>query len=83
VTSGVGKAFPSAPLDPSWISRYCPAAIVQVPIGHSGVTAQVLPLLAMYCTDHPVMSTLALPRLNSSMKSFLYAAPVFPPPPNI
>jgi hypothetical protein len=38
-------------------------------------------VVAAYCTDHPVRSTVAEPRLNSSMKSFLKVDPAFPPPP--
>ncbi len=45
------------------------------------VTNHVEPVDDVYCTDHPVTSTGTLPRLKSSMKSFLSVAPVFPPPP--
>ena len=36
---------------------------------------------AAYWTDHPARGTGTLPRLWSSMKSFLYVAPALPPPP--
>ena len=42
---------------------------------------QLVPPLDAYCTDHPLTSTAAEPRLNSSMKSFLKVAPALPPPP--
>jgi hypothetical protein len=40
-----------------------------------------VPVALAYCTDMPVSDTAVVPRLNSSMKSFWYGAPVFPPPP--
>jgi hypothetical protein len=47
-----------------------------------GVTchAPVAPL-EWYCTDQPSTLTGALLRLVSSMKSLVYVAPAFPPPP--
>jgi hypothetical protein len=40
-----------------------------------------VPTTDAYCTDQPVRSTFVDPRLYSSMKSFVYVAPLFPPPP--
>ena len=41
----------------------------------------IVPVAGEYCTDQPVTFTAVAPRLNSSMKSFLRVAPLFPPPP--
>ena len=40
-----------------------------------------VPVAEAYCTDHPVMSTGASLRLNSSMKSLVKGALALPPPP--
>ena len=42
-----------------------------------------LPTDEAYCTDQPFRLTADVPRLCSSMKSFLNVAPEFPPPPYI
>ena len=47
----------------------------------NAVTCQVVPVADAYCTDQPFKLTATLPRLKSSMKSFLNVAPEFPPPP--
>ena len=48
----------------------------------SGVTAHVpVPVADAYCTDQPERFTGDVPRLNSSMKSFVSVAPLLPPPP--
>src|SRR5512142_1865579 len=50
-------------------------------VPESVVTCQLDPADDAYWTDQPVMSTAAVPALYSSMKSFLYVAPLLPPPP--
>jgi len=40
-----------------------------------------VPLALVYWSDQVPRSTGALPRLKSSMKSFVYGAPLLPPPP--
>jgi len=40
-----------------------------------------VPLALVYWSDQVPRSTGALPRLKSSMKSFVYGAPALPPPP--
>ena len=48
----------------------------------SGVTVHVPVLVApVYCTDQPARLTLDVPRLKSSMKSWVNVAPALPPPP--
>src|SRR5215213_5943753 len=84
VTSGVGSgvlhgAMAQDPA-PSCTKKYFPGAIEP----DRTVTCQVVPVSEVYCTDHPVTLTVVVPRLYSSMKSFLYKAaggPEFPPPP--
>ena len=45
------------------------------------VTDQVEPVAEAYCTDIPETEADVEPALKTSMKSFLYVAPVLPPPP--
>jgi hypothetical protein len=40
-----------------------------------------VPVAEAYCTDLPVRGTATVPRLKISTKSFVYTAPVLPPPP--
>src|SRR5262245_65136142 len=78
MASGVGSGWvPPVPCD-SCTSRYCPGASVAA--GRL-VRCQVVPPAAAYCTDHPVTSTGAPPRLKISMKSLVSVAPALPPPP--
>src|SRR5262249_19022635 len=42
---------------------------------------QTLPVALVYWSDIPARFTVVVPRLCSSMKSFLYWAPELPPPP--
>src|SRR5262249_17673656 len=44
------------------------------------VTCHVVPPPDAYCSDQAARSTVVLPRLNSSTKSFVYGAPELPPP---
>lgn len=81
LASDVGRLAPTAPPDPSCTRKYWPGAIVHAP-AHKVVMVQLVPVAEAVCTDQPVMSAVVVPRLNSSMKSFLYGAPEFPPPPN-
>jgi hypothetical protein len=76
--SGVGSgALPPVPCA-SWTRYRAPGAIDP----DSGVTCHApVPEAELYCTDQPSRSTAAPPRLNSSTKSFVSVAPVFPPPP--
>src|SRR4051812_41739603 len=69
VRSAVNVA-PSVPAPPSLISRYLPGAIVVVAGNAKMFEADVPKLLvaAPYCRDHPVMSTVEPPLLNSSTK---------------
>ncbi len=73
VTSGVGRGVLGVAPAASWISRYCPGA--RDPL--SGVMRFVadpklpVPVALVYWTDHPASDTELLPRLNSSMKSFV------------
>ena len=46
-----------------------------------GAACHVVPVADPYCTLHPVIETVSVPRLNNSTKSFRHVAPVFPPPP--
>ena len=70
VASAAGKLDPFAPPD-SCIRKYWPGASVQVPDGQIGVVDQLVADAEAYWTDQPVMSAVVVPRLNSSMKSFL------------
>jgi hypothetical protein len=45
------------------------------------VVCQELPALLAYCTLHPANDTVACVGLKISMKSLVYVAPEFPPPP--
>lgn len=47
----------------------------------SGVTLHEVPVLDAYCTEYPLRSTVVDPALNNSIKSCVYVAPLFPPPP--
>ena len=47
----------------------------------SAVVVQELPVAEAYCTVQPVTFTDEVPKLNNSMKSFVYVAPELPPPP--
>ena len=47
----------------------------------SAVTLQVVPVAEAYWTLQPLTLTGLVPRLYSSMKSFVYVALAFPPPP--
>ncbi len=48
----------------------------------SGVSVHApVPPAEAYCTDQPPRLTAAVPRLKTSMKSFLSVAPLLPPPP--
>src|SRR5260370_40292024 len=80
--SGAGRLDPFVPPD-SCTRKYWPEASEQVPEGQSAVVDQLAAEAEAYCTDQPVMSVVVVPRLNSSMKSFLYGAPEVPPPPKI
>src|ERR1044072_6544257 len=58
--------------------QYCRAA--RTPL--SGVATKLpVPVALAYWTDQPVIEIGDVLRLNSSMKSFWYGAPVLPPPP--
>src|ERR1700720_3161644 len=81
VASGAGKLPPTAPLDPSCTRKYLPGASRQLPDWHSAVTGQLVPVAAACCTDQPARSTVVVPRLKISTKSFLKVAPELPPPP--
>ena len=78
LASGVGSAaVPPVPFA-CWTSKYWPGC---KSIAGKAVTAQVVPAADAYCTlQLPTFTGLA-PRLNSSMKSLVYKAPVLPPPP--
>src|SRR5713226_8593106 len=71
VASGVGKSIPTAPLDASFSRKYLPGASRHGPVGHRAVTGQLVPVAEACCTDQPAKSTVDVPRLNTSMKSFL------------
>jgi hypothetical protein len=78
VASGVGRfVVPADPAD-SCTNRYCPGCSVNV---GNAVTCHELPVELAYCTLHPATETGAAVGLNNSIKSFLYVAPEFPPPP--
>ena len=70
VTSAV-NVCPTAPPLASLTSKYCPGAMV--PVVKSTLFAKLkLPALDAYCTEYGVTekSTVVVPRLNSSTKSF-------------
>jgi len=83
VTSGAGSGGLTVVPAASCTRRYCPGA--RVP--ERGVMRFVaepklpVPVADVYWTDQPASERGAVPRLNSSMKSFWYGAPVLPPPP--
>src|SRR5215470_10379378 len=77
VASGVGSGTPEPAPAASWIRKYLPGAMLPVRL----VFDHDEPVDDAYCTDQPVMVTVEAPRLNNSMKSFVYCAPVLPPPP--
>ncbi len=83
VTSGAGNAAITLLPAASWTSKYCPGAIDP----DKGVIKFVadpklpVPVALVYCNDQPSTETLLVPRLNNSMKSFVYTPPEFPPPP--
>ena len=77
-TSGVGSGVvPPAPWA-SWTRKYWPGASV---VAVRFVFCHTVPVAAAYWTDHPLRLAGDVPRLNSSMKSFVYVAPELPPPP--
>ena len=47
----------------------------------SAFTDQVDPVALAYWMAHPVTSTVAVPRMCSSTKSWVKVAPLLPPPP--
>ena len=76
--SGVGKScVPPAPLA-CWTSKYWPGC---KSIAGKAVTDQLVLAAAPYCTLQLLRFTGLAPRLNNSMKSLRYSAPVLPPPP--
>src|SRR5258707_15470495 len=79
--SGAGRFEPTAPPDPSANKKYFPGGSKQGLAGQSAATFQVLPVAEACWTDQPAKSTVVVPRLKISMKSFLNTAPEFPPPP--
>src|SRR2546423_3075433 len=82
VASAAGKSAPTVGLEgPSFTRKYLPGAMEQLPDGHSAVTDQLVPVADACCADQPAISTVVVPRLNSSMKSFLKVAPELLPPP--
>ncbi len=84
VTSGVGRGAPTAALVASWTSRYWPGASVVVGSGVMRLVASPkfpVPVALVYWSDQPSTDAGLVPRLNSSMKSWVNGAPVFPPPP--
>ena len=76
-TSGVGIGAPFPAPAPSWTRYAAPGAMLPVSL----VTCQVAPVDDAYWTDQPLTSTGELPLLVSSTKSFVYGAPLLPPPP--
>jgi hypothetical protein len=50
-------------------------------VPESTVVCHVAPVVEAYCTVQPVTLTGEVPRLKSSMKSFLRVVPALPPPP--
>src|SRR5205085_9271168 len=88
VASAVGSATPQGafPQEAVLVAASCtrtyfPGASRQLPVEQSGVTDQLVLVAEAPCTDQPAKSTVAVPRLKISMKSFLNCALVFPPPP--
>ena len=84
VTSGAGRL--TVPPEPwaSWMRRYWPGARVTAGSSVRRVAPDPkfpVPAALVYWTDQPARLTGEPPRLNSSMKSFRYVAPLFPPPP--
>jgi hypothetical protein len=78
VASGIGRGVvPPAPIA-SCTRKYWPGWTVMFP---NDVTCHVVPVALAYCTLMPFRLTADPPRLNSSMKSLVYVAPEFPPPP--
>jgi len=77
VASGVGSVTPLVP-PACLIKKYCPG--FKLTFGKV-VTDQLVPVDEVYCTDIPLRLTIVLDRLNNSIKSFWYGAPVLPPPP--
>ena len=72
LASGAGKSAPIVGLDgASFTRKYLPGDIKHGPGEQRGVTDQLVPVADACCTDHPVRSTVVVPRLNNSMKSFL------------
>ncbi len=70
VRSAAGSGLPTAPPLASTMRKYFPGWMV-VPAGMFVLFVHEVPVLDAYCTDHPPMSTATVPRLKSSMKSFV------------
>jgi hypothetical protein len=77
VASAAGSAAPTVPPDASCTRKYRPGAIVP----DSGVGCHDVPAEVAYWTLQPETSTVVVPPLKSSTKSFRNVAPLFPPPP--
>src|SRR5262249_30771235 len=76
VASGVGRGAPTAAAEASWTRKCAPGATDPERL----VTCHVVPAPEVYWTDQLPRSTVVLPRLNSSTKSFVYGAFALPPP---
>src|SRR6478735_2041897 len=77
VASGVGRA-PDGVAPAASATRYFPCAGT---LPDRAVAADVVPAAERYCTLRPVTGIAAAVVFWSSMKSLVYGAPVFPPPP--
>ena len=81
MTSGVGSGDPTAAFVASCTSRYWPGASEP----DNGVIRLVadpklpVPTRSVYWIDQPARSTVVVPRLKSSTKSWVYVAPSFRP----
>src|SRR6266436_5602023 len=72
VASGVGRLWATPDPAASCTRKYFPGSSRQGPLRQSGVTAQLpVPVSEISWTDQPVRSTVVVPRLKISIKSFL------------
>src|SRR5690606_30652910 len=83
LASGGGSGAPLLP-PPSATRKYCPGC--RVASGNATscpvlAPKSPLPVALAYCSERPPSATGASPRLNSSTKSWLQAAPLVPPAP--
>ena len=72
VTSGVGSGNPTAAFDASWTSTYWPGATSMAGSSVMRFVAEPkfpTPYALVYCTDHPEVLAVVVPRLKISMKS--------------